>query len=336
MSDAPTVSEDLYTATIKHFGSQPEPPFEDAERLTRLWGRNWGCDNDVGRLRAVLMHRPGAEFDVIDRSRRINETGTFGDIEAGWYWQSDEIPELHELQAQHDGLADLLRAEGVEVHYVDRVEGGRFKTVYTRDSAIAVKGGAIVSRMAPRMRHGEEQAIARTLANLGMPILRTLNGSAMSEGGSFAWLNPQTAVIGRGIRVNDQGIEQIADVLRHQGAELLVVDLCGYSIHIDGAMVMVDRDLALVDPRQLPYVFLQRLNAMGIETVEVSADDNGWIINGLAIAPRRMIIPRGISEATREALASRGVTLLEIDYDRVQLNGGGVHCSTCPLIRDPV
>ena len=336
MSDAPTVWQDLYTSTIKHFGSQPEPAFEDEERLTRLWGRKWGCDNDVGKLRAVLMHRPGAEFDVIDRSRRINETGTFGDIETGWYWQSDEIPELHELQTQHDALADLLRAEGVEVFYVDRIDGGRFKTIYTRDSSIAVKGGAIVSRMAPRMRHGEEQAVARTLANLGMPILRTLNGSAMSEGGSFAWLNSETAVIGRGIRVNDQGVEQIAEVLKHQGVELLVVDLCGYSIHIDGALLMIDKDLAIVDPRQLPYVFLQKLNAMGIETIETSKDDNGWIINGLAIAPRRVIMPRGLSEGTRVKLEERNVTILEIDYDRVQLNGGGIHCSTCPLIRDEV
>ena len=157
-------NKDVYSATIKLFGSQPEPAFETKDRMESLWGRNWGCDNDVGRLHVVLMHRPGDEFKVIDPSKRIEETSSFGDLDAGWYWQSETIPPLAEIQAQHDALADTLRAEGVEVVYLEGVEGGRFKSVYTRDSSFAVKGGAIVGRLAPRMRHGEELTVTRTLA----------------------------------------------------------------------------------------------------------------------------------------------------------------------------
>lgn len=87
------------------FGSQPNPASEDPGRLERLWGRRWGCDNDVGQIRAALMHRPGLEFDVIDRSKRIEEIGAFGDLGKGWYWQSDTIPPLAEIQQQHDSLA---------------------------------------------------------------------------------------------------------------------------------------------------------------------------------------------------------------------------------------
>lgn len=329
-------NKDIYNATIKLFGSEPEPPFENSERLRRLWGRDWGCDNDVGQLRAVLMHRPGDEFNVIDRDKRIEEIGSYGDLEAGWYWQSEEIPLLAELQSQHDKLADTLRAEGVEVIYLEGVEGGRFKSVYTRDSSFAVSGGAIVTRLAPRMRHGEELTVTRTLAALGMPILRTVHGSGMIEGGSFAWLNSKTAVVGRGIRVNDEGIDQVAEVLRYQGVELIVVDLRGYDIHIDGHFLMLDVDLALVWARGLPFSFLERLQQLGIRTIEMSPEDNSWIVNGLAVSPGRVIMPRGISDATRETLLQHGVELIEIDYDRVQLNGGGIHCSTCPLIRDSV
>ncbi|SLN53463.1 N(G),N(G)-dimethylarginine dimethylaminohydrolase [Roseovarius albus] len=327
---------DLYSATIKHFGSESEPAFEHPDRQTRLWGRHWGCDNDVGKLRAVLMHRPGSEFDVIDPSKFIQETGTFGDVDKGWYWQSHEIPDLSELQDQHDALSDLLKREGVEVISLQGVESGRFKSIYTRDSCIAVKGGAIVTRLAPRMRHGEELPVTRALADIGMPILRTLHGTAMAEGGSFAWLNPETAVIGRGIRINDEACKQIADVLRVQGAELIVIDLCGYDIHIDGHFLMIDTDLALVWPGGLPFTFLEQLRAMGIQTVEITEEDNAWIINGLAIAPRRVVMPKGMSTATRQKLEKLGVEILEIDYGRVQLNGGGIHCSTSPLVRDSI
>lgn len=329
-------NKDMYSATTRLFGPEPDPAFEDSHRMERVWGRNWGCDTDVGQLRAVLMHRPGNEFDVIDRSKRLEDIGSFGDLEAGWYWQSEHIPDLAEMQSQHDALADLLRSEGVEVIYLEGVEGGRFKSVYTRDSAFAVKGGAIVGRLAPRMRHGEELPVTRTLAKIGMPILRTINGTGMIEGGSFAWLNPKTAVVGRGIRVNDEAIRQVADVLSYQGVELIDVDLRGFDIHIDGHFLMVDVDLALVWPRGLPFSFLERLGELGIRTVEMTPDDNSWIVNGIAVRPGRVIMPRGMSEPTRVALTRRGVEIIEIDYDKMQLNGGGIHCSTCPLIRDSV
>ena len=327
---------DVYNATIKLFGSEPEPAFEDTGRLERLWGRDWGCDNDVGQIRAVLMHRPGEEFNVIDPSKRIEETNSFGDLDAGWYWQSESIPPLEEMQAQHDGLADALRAEGIEVVYLEGVDNGRFKSVYTRDSSFSVKGGSVVTRLAPRMRHGEELPVTRALARLGMPVLRTIHGTGMVEGGSFAWLNSKNAVIGRGIRINDDGIAQVADVLKYQGVELHVVDLRGYDIHIDGHFLMIDVDLALVWARGLPFSFLEKLKELGIRTIEMTPEDNSWIVNGLAVRPGRVLMPEGISPRTQDALNSHDIEMVTVPYDKVQLNGGGIHCSTCPLIRDTV
>ena len=70
--------------------------------------------------------------------------------------------------------------------------------------------------------------------------------------------------------------------------------------------------------------------------IKITLDDNAWIINGLALAPGKYVLPKGISEPTREELERQGLELIEIPYDKMQLNGGGIHCSTCPLIRDPV
>jgi N-dimethylarginine dimethylaminohydrolase len=326
----------IYAMTVKLFGAQAEPRFETSGELQASWGREWGCNNDVGRLRTVLMHRPGREFDVIDATKRIEEIGCFGDVESGWYFQSDTLPKLAELQAQHDALVSALRAEGVEVVLLEGAGEGRFKTCYTRDSAFAIEGGAIVTRLAPRMRRGEEADVTRALAALGMPILRTVHGDGLMEGGSFAWINSKTAVVGRSIRVNDSGISQVAEVLAHQGVELVVADLCGYSIHIDGAFLMIDVDLALVDASRLPFSFLEKLRDLKIRTIEINPDDNPWIINGLAVSPGRMLAPPGISDRTREELDKAKVEVVELEYDRMHHNGGGIHCSTCPLIRDPV
>ncbi len=326
----------VYNMTMKMFAPQAEPAFETEEQQRAVWGRSWGCDTDVGRLRMVLVYRPGAELDVIDPAKRIESIGSFGDLEEGWYWQSETIPPVPEMQAQHDALTAALRQEGVEVVELEGVGGGRFKSCYTRDSVIAVKGGAIVCRLAPRMRRGEELSATRTLAKLGMPILRTVHGSGLMEGGSFAWLNSRTAVIGRSIRVNEEGASQVEQVLSKQGVEVIRVDITGYDIHIDGALVMVDVDLALIDATRLPFAFLERLKELKIRTVEITPGDNSWIVNCLAVRPGRVIMPEGASNATLDELAGHGVDVLTVPYDKMHLNGGGIHCSTCPLVRDPV
>ncbi len=324
----------IYNQTVKMFATPGDPPFEDSAELETYWGRAWGVNNDVGRIRAILVHRPGAEMDVVDPTKRIESIGSFGDLDAGWYFQSDSVPPVAQMQAQHDALTAALTAMGIEVQHVDGVANGRLKSCYTRDPLIMVNGGAIVCRMGTKVRRGEELAITRTLARLGIPILRTLSGTALMEGGSFAWINEKTAVIGCGIRVNREGAAQIGEVLARQGVELIVIDLTGYDIHIDGSFLMIDRDLALVDPTGLPYSFLERLEDLGVKTVEISPADDKWIVNSLAIAPGELLMPPGASNQTLDALAKLGVTWTIIPYQAMQLNGGGIHCSTTALIRD--
>lgn len=326
----------IYNETVRMFATPGDPPFEDHDELLRLWGRAWGVNNDIGTIRSILMHRPGAEMAVVDPTKRIESIGSFGDLEKGWYFQSDTVPPLAAMQAQHDALATALRARGVEVHFVEGVDGERLKSCYTRDPMIMVKGGAVICRMGTRIRRGEELAITRTLAKLGVPILRTLSGTALMEGGSFAWINPSVAVIGCGIRVNREGAEQVSEVLKRQDVRLLTIDLVGYDIHIDGSFLMIDHDLALVDPFGLPFSFLEELKALKVRTVEITPADNKWIINSLAVAPGELIMPEGATNRTLDKLASLGIRWSVLPYSAMQLNGGGIHCSTTPLIRDAI
>src|SRR4051812_21470175 len=128
----------------------------------------------------------------------------------------------------------------------------------------------------------------RALARIGCPILRTLSGNAIAEGGSFAWLNSRTAVLALSSRANEEGARQVEEVLRAQGVNLLRVHLTGYRLHIDGLLLMLAPDLALINPALLPYWFLQQLDGLGIHTIGINHLDDPWIINGLAIVPGRV------------------------------------------------
>lgn len=330
-----TENEWRYNQLIKRFPSEAEPAFEDEEQQTRWWGRRWGCTNDVGRLRTVLMHRPGDEVSIVDTAKRL-DMNAFGDEQRGWYWRGTEGPDLAAMQRQHDAYVAALRAEGVEVVYLDEAAPGRMKSCYTRDAVVGVGGGAIVMRLGPRIRRGEELPATRTLARLGCPILRTISGTGVAEGGSFAWLNRRTAVMGLSSRVNEEGARQVEEVLRSQGVELLKVHLTGYRLHIDGLFVMIAPDLALANITLLPFWFLEKLKELKISLVEIGPDDDAAIINSLAIAPGRVMMPEGVSSDTADRLALYGVEVITIPYDHVISGGGGLHCSTAPLVRDEV
>ena len=117
-----------------------------------------------------------------------------------------------------------------------------------------------------------------------------------------------------------------------QGVRLIRVPLTGFSLHIDGGLVMVDHDKALVNVTRLPYWFLDDLADLGIELIHAWPTE-GKAVNSLAVRPGKVIIAEGCPR-TVERLNARGVETVEIPYDEVLKNGGGIHCSTLPLIRD--
>ena len=325
-----------YHQTIKAFASEAEPPFESAEQQRLVWGREWGCPNDVGTLRVVLLCQPPDDLaSVVDTTRWDSELEAYADREAGWYWRHREPPDLKKMREQHDRLAAALRAEGVEIAYVSGTVAGHIKSQSTRDQVVAVRGGAIICRMGARLRRGEEAPVTRAVAALGMPILRTINGSGIFEGGSFAMINEHTAVVGIGARANAEGARQVEEVLRPLGVELLKVELNGYKQHIDGAFVMADVDVALINPLGLPFWFLEKLKALNVRTVECHPDDPPFTVNCLAVRPGRAIMSR-TSARTVERLGKAGVEVISLDYEHIYRGGGGVHCSTAPLVRDRI
>src|SRR5262249_44171303 len=153
-----------------------------------------------------------------------------------------------------------------------------------------VDGGAIVCRLGARVRRGEELPVTRTLARIGMPILRTVHGTGIVEGGSFAWLNRRTAVLGLGTRANAEGARQVEEGVRTQGVELVRVQLPGYRQHLDGVFVMIDGDTALVNPTLAPYALLEKLAELKIRTIDLHPEDHPFTINCLAVGPGRVIM----------------------------------------------
>jgi N-dimethylarginine dimethylaminohydrolase len=322
------VTSDLVQTRI---ATTAEPAFDDV--LEEVWGRRWGAHDETGVLRSVLVRPPSRGLARIRADAWDEEAQALVDPEGRWYWTDRRPPDLERLAVQHRGLVHALVDEGVDVVVAPPMDDAFTKAVYVRDPLVTVPGGAIVGRMAVLMRRGEEADLSRVVAGAGMPVLGTMTGTATLEGGSFVKLRDGVAALGTSIRCNDEAADALRGVLGRIGWELVVVPLPGYTIHLDMHLAMLDVDLALADVGGLPYTFLTRLGAMGIDLVH-AAPGEVWGLNLLALGPRRVLMAEG-SPVTTARLRDVGVEVRTVAYDEIHRNGGGVHCSTMELVRDP-
>jgi len=83
----------------------------------------YGVDSEVGRLRSVLVHRPGAEL------RRVTPQHTCGML-------FPSLPWAERAQAEHDAFAGALRAQGVEVLYLTELLQDALEYAAARQQAV--------------------------------------------------------------------------------------------------------------------------------------------------------------------------------------------------------
>src|SRR5688500_8081641 len=82
-----------------------------------------GAASEVGRLRTVMLHRPGPELKRL--TPRNNDKLLF-----------DGIPWVSRAQAEHDAFAQALRDRGVEVLYLTELLIETLATEEAREHAI--------------------------------------------------------------------------------------------------------------------------------------------------------------------------------------------------------
>lgn len=317
-----------------------EEPFGSRSLMVDTWGASWGVDTGIGRIKKVLMHRPGEEVQLLHGDAAEIEASSVlsGEIKGRTpkMIKQQKPPKLETLQAQHDALTTALTEQGIEV--IPLADGATDRwpeRCFARDLGMVIPSGVIASRLALYLRYGETRLATGTWSRINMPLLGTIHGTGFAEGGSFIMLEPKTAVIGRSERVNEHGIEQLKQILSVQDIQLIAVDLPASIIHLDEAFLMVDRAKALVDTRLLPFWFLDELHRRNIELLHVDPEDPPLAINGLCIEPGKVIMHQG-APRTIKLLESYAINVIPVDVSEFFKLGGGIHCLTLPLIRESV
>jgi N-dimethylarginine dimethylaminohydrolase len=279
-----------------------------------------GVATEWSPLKAVLLHRPGAELEEV--------------------MDPDQVQMLAPLdmalaQQQHDGLVRAYRDAGVTVHYVEPDEKPLPNLMFVADLMFMTPEGAILARPASTVRAGEERFVARRLAELGIPILCSVRGSGTFEGADAAWIDPQTVLLATGLRTNAEGAAQVAGLLKEMGVEVVCVGLPYGAMHLMGQLRLVDRDLAIAWPGRVPYAAVEALRVRGHTVLflpDVGEAKRRMPLNFVTLGPRRVLMPSNnpITQAFYEAA---GITCQTVEMDELVKAAGGIGCLTGILER---
>ena len=286
--------------------------------------RDYGGQSMFEPLRRVLVKRPDETFAVDDPKR----------------WHYTARPDLDSAQQEHDALTEILRRAGAEVIYHDEPQPDRADAIYVFDPTLLTDKGAIILRMGKHLRRGEEDAMARRLETLGVPILYRLHGEAVAEGGDLLWVDHDTLAAGVGFRTNVEGIRQLEEGLSPIGVTVIPVELPYYTgpeacLHLLSLISIVDHDLAVVYAPLLSVPFWQYLQAQGFRLVEVPETEFETMgPNVLALAPGQCLMLEG-NPITQQRLIDAGCEVQTYRGNEISLKAeGGATCLTRPVLRD--
>ena len=199
------------------------------------------------------------------------------------------------------------------------------------------------------VRRNETRIVEAVFHRLAIPMLMKATLPATIEGGDLIFLDDDTLVLGVGNRTNQTGFREFLATATKSGLRrLLAVPLPSSVIHLDGTMMVIDQDLAIVHRQSLRNIgslfengrlkrrlkLLEFLKASRTRFVEVTDyERQRRATNVITIAPRKAIGYAGNARVKR-ALTEDGVDLIEIEGAELIRGYGGPRCMTMPILRD--
>ena len=304
------------------------------------------CYPEYGRLRSVLMHAPGKELDLVGPEKYER------------YLFADAV-DPEEFRRQHERFVDVLRSEGADVVLVTEVLQQQPELlnsierlpnlVYIRDTVAVTRAGYVLARMGNPVRRSETEIVEATLRQLAVPMLMKTRAPATLEGGDLVFFDDETALLGVGNRTNKRGLRELTTAATKSGLRRLVaVQLPSWVLHLDGTMMVIDRDLAVVHARSLGGTasvfekgraskrlrFLEFLKVSGMRLIEVTDyERQKRATNVIALGPRKVVGYAGNARVRRE-FSENGVDFIEIEGSELIRGFGGPRCMTAPIVRD--
>ncbi|MGC8873027.1 MAG: dimethylarginine dimethylaminohydrolase family protein [Chloroflexia bacterium] len=277
-----------------------------------------------GKLRRVLLCEPR-----YFRFMPSNET-------AKAYLARGETVDLERARREHAAFARALSEAGAEVVWVDPQEDLPYQ-VFTRDLGTVTAAGALLGRLRWDFRKREIE-VARPQIERYVPIWKEMpaDEEAVFEGGDFMYLDDRRAAVGIGARTTESGAQCVKAFLQELDVEVIPVPFDPRYCHLDMVFNVVAERVCVACPQTLPDSFLARLRAERWQIVETTPDDVLNLLGNLFAVDNGVVVSPQHNARVNQALRALGIRVIEVELEELLKGGGGPHCMTYPLLRDPL
>lgn len=318
----------MFLETIEARGPTPVAPETVARTIAQVRSRaparrgGFGVDSEYGVLESVLLADP-RHLALVPCNSLSEEAARGGHRTC-----------VHRAARQHAGLVAALEGEGVEVRLIP-ADTGLPDLAFTRDAGLMTPWGLVGLRPGAAHRTGEVELVLEAARVAGLPVLGRIE-SGRIEGGDVAIIRPGLLLIGiSGTRTDEAGAAALARLFRGKGWQVVTYRFDPYFLHLDTLFCMVDNGLAMACADVLDECLLGRLDSWGVEPIPVAYKEARRLgCNLLSLGDRRVITAGTCSRIDVE-LACRGYRAIAVDLGEFTACGGGVHCLTMPLRREP-
>jgi N-dimethylarginine dimethylaminohydrolase len=276
-----------------------------------------------GKLRSVLLCKP-----TFYEFMPVNETAK-SHLEKGE--KLDRQRAFHE----HQNLADAISETGAEIVWVEPKKEMPYQ-VFTRDLGITTAQGALLGPFTFPMRRGEED-VAAPFIEQKVPVWKKIpsQDGVVFEGGDFMYMDDHTVALGIGARTTPKGAEIVKNYMAELEVEVIPVTFHPRFCHIDMIFNVIAEKICVACVSALNADFLRRLKDGKWQIVETTPDDVLTLLGNLFAVDVGVIISPVHNKRINSALRALGVKIIEVELEELLKGGGGPHCMTFPLLRDP-
>jgi dimethylargininase len=243
----------------------------------------------------AITRRPGKTFD-----RGI----TTSDLGA---------PSYELVLRQHAVYIDTLKAIGLDV-----IELGPLPEYpdahFVEDTAVVISEAAIITRPGAIARRGEEESIAKVLAQYRE--IEYIQAPGTLDGGDVLMIG-NCFFIGISERTNPEGAKQFGRILEKYGKTWTAIRV-GAGLHFKSSVNYIGRNSILVTQDFASHEALGGYNKIIVDQKEEYSANTLWINDHL-------LLPRGFPD-TKTKLESLGLPIIELDVSEMQKMDGGLTC----------
>ncbi len=280
---------------------------------------SFGIDSEYNLMRSVLLCRPSTNMYISDDPAEV--------------LCEREISYL-KVYKELTTLGEFYKKNNITVFFADEVYPTPvdcYNIMYVRDTFFMTPMGAILANMYYDIRKKEIFYMQNVLERLKIPILAKIEGEATLEGADVIWLKEDFVVVGVGNRTNRKGYLYLKEILSRQGVKCVPVGASIKTIHLLGALQLIDKDFVLIRKASLQEDIIDILKKNNIYFISVPESYDvivNYAFNIVVVAPKKIIMPLGCNQM-KNFYESCGISVIAQVDVREMINGcGGIGCAT--------